>query len=416
MFELMGDEGAGQVAPIHLPNLEPEAGRDRLQWEKELLGVYAMSHPLHHVSIDLRSVVTCACNELDNRYDGKNVTMVGMIADVRQIMTKKGQRMAFVQIEDMQGQLEVVVFPRTFEEYGELLVQDSIVVVKGKAQTREGQTSLLADLIQDYVDIAKAVETEGDKYQTPLIDVAPTINGVKAVGESNGNGYDVDGVYYNEDDDIPAAEASPFQGEPPAWADTNVIPEDAGDAEAEPAQELEDPQVELLPSEPVSAAANGHTAARPEVAEPDSPAPIPARNPAEAISPDSGRSRTLQIMFRTCGDLERDKYRLKEICEYVRDPRGRDHFRLLLQTGGKTVSLAFPEDPCTINERVMTQLAKHFRVEAEVVTSHETPCWLLQSAWILIIQVLQRAPRLPPVRSPVRRFARPGGLAPPMCL
>ena len=67
MFDLMGDSAAVEAVPIRLPDIEEVKGRDRLQWEKELLGVYAMSHPLQHVSIDLKNVVTCACNELDER-------------------------------------------------------------------------------------------------------------------------------------------------------------------------------------------------------------------------------------------------------------------------------------------------------------------------------------------------------------
>ena len=61
-------------------------------------------------------MVTCGCSELDERYDGKNVMLAGMIVGVRTINTKKGDQMAFVQLEDMQGQCEVVVFPRTYAE------------------------------------------------------------------------------------------------------------------------------------------------------------------------------------------------------------------------------------------------------------------------------------------------------------
>jgi DNA polymerase III subunit alpha len=395
MFELLGNADEGQVAPIHLPNIEPESGRDRLQWEKELLGVYAMSHPLHHTSVDLRNIVSCACNELDGRFDGKNVTLVGMIADVRQIMTKKGQKMAFVQIEDMQGQCEVVVFPRTFEEHSELLVADSIVVVKGKAQTREGQTSLLADSIQNYVDIVTAVHDETDKYQTRLIDVTPTINGIKAVGEynGNGNGYDTDIDYYPGDDDLPRVEESPFHNEPPSWSEAKAdspVSEDepeekaapteahsgseTGSAQTDSSEKNEEPQAEQPAPEPVPPTANGRTGADSGIPasadKSDEPSTHANQKPVrEAPAARRTEPRTLQIMFRTCGDLDRDKYRLKELCEYVRDPRGRDHFILLLQSGGRTVTLAFPEDPCTINERVMTELAKHFRVDAEVVSA-----------------------------------------------
>ncbi len=93
MFDLIGDAGtAAEVVPISLPDVEDETSasacsRRRLPWR--------LRHepPLHHVGIDLKNVVTCACNELDARYDGKkNVTLAGMIAGVRTINTRRTSR------------------------------------------------------------------------------------------------------------------------------------------------------------------------------------------------------------------------------------------------------------------------------------------------------------------------------------
>lgn len=181
MFDMMGDSGAAiEATPIKLPEMEEAKGKDRLQWEKELLGVYAMSHPMQHISIDLGNIVTCKCGELNETHDGQNVTMAGMIAGARTIITKKGDPMAFVTLEDLGGQCDVVVFPRTYAEEKEKLIPDTVVLVKGTAQTREGQTSVLADTIQNYIEQAKAVAKDESEYQQPLIEVAPTINGLPA--------------------------------------------------------------------------------------------------------------------------------------------------------------------------------------------------------------------------------------------
>ena len=74
----------------------------------------------------------------------------------------------------------------------------------------------------------------------------------------------------------------------------------------------------------------------------------------------------LEITFRTSGDLERDKFRLKEIYDSVRDPRGRDHFVIALQASGRSHKLAFPDDPCSISDRLVSHLIKHFRVEVSI--------------------------------------------------
>jgi hypothetical protein len=79
--------------------------------------------------------------------------------------------------------------------------------------------------------------------------------------------------------------------------------------------------------------------------------------------------RVLEITFRCSGNLERDKYRLKEIHETTRDPRGRDRFFIVLKSNGHARKLAFPNDPCTISDRLLHELTKRFRLEVTVTDS-----------------------------------------------
>ena len=79
-----------------------------------------------------------------------------------------------------------------------------------------------------------------------------------------------------------------------------------------------------------------------------------------------GHARCLRITFRRSGDIDRDMFRLREIYESVRDPRGRDRFVINIESKGKPLTLAFPEDPCTINDRLTGELVKHFRVDVAV--------------------------------------------------
>jgi hypothetical protein len=76
--------------------------------------------------------------------------------------------------------------------------------------------------------------------------------------------------------------------------------------------------------------------------------------------------RTMQIVFRPSGDLDRDKYRLKQIVDTVRDPKGRDQFLIVIKGHGKTTTLAFPDDPCSISDRLRSELSKFFRVDVQV--------------------------------------------------
>jgi hypothetical protein len=76
--------------------------------------------------------------------------------------------------------------------------------------------------------------------------------------------------------------------------------------------------------------------------------------------------RRLLINFRRTGNLERDKYRLRELYETVREPKGRDAFVIRLLDNGRIVELSFPNDGCTITEKLKTELQKHFRVDYEI--------------------------------------------------
>jgi hypothetical protein len=72
------------------------------------------------------------------------------------------------------------------------------------------------------------------------------------------------------------------------------------------------------------------------------------------------------ITFRRSGNLERDKFRLREIYDLVRDAKGRDAFAIRIIDGDKSAELAFPNDACSINEHLETQLKRHFKVEISV--------------------------------------------------
>jgi DNA polymerase-3 subunit alpha len=430
IFDLMMGGGNGRqahVSPIRLPDVEEVKGREKLQWEKELLGVYSISHPLQQMNIDFKRVTTCSCAELDERHDGKGVTLAGVITNVRTINTKKGDQMAFVQIEDLQGGCEVVFFPKAYADYKEKLTVDSVVMVKGKAQTREGQTSLLADILQTHVESYVGID-ETPSLQTPLFANGAAANGAHG-SNAHGNGTVVNGANgmvmndaaapydVNDSGDMMfTGEISPFQDDIPDWAQDSSQPpgpdalvadslhraaENAGEEEVtKEVTKAEISEAEMLVAESKADAVGVSHAAppAPAILEPAAVAgarPIVegdgaqgrhklatvAASPTDAAGPTATAPRAdqpdprplrlarrqLLIIFRRSGNLERDKFRLKEIYDAVCDPRGRDAFVIRLTGAGNAAELTFPNDGCTINDRLTTELQKHFRVEIEVL-------------------------------------------------
>jgi DNA polymerase-3 subunit alpha len=128
-----------------LPQIPDVSRREVLVWEKELIGAYISEHPLSRVWADLEESITVLTGQIDETMAGQNVTVAGLVNFVRQHVTKKGDAMAFAQIEDLQGPLEVVIFPRVWEQSKELWKPEHVLIVRGKVSFRGRDPSLLVE-------------------------------------------------------------------------------------------------------------------------------------------------------------------------------------------------------------------------------------------------------------------------------
>lgn len=140
----------GLAEAIQAPDIKLEPApqkhteKERLQWERELLGLYLSAHPLDRYDAFFEEQ-TVPLASLRPEHDRKAVTVGGVISTVRQIQTKNGAKMAFVGLEDKSGEGEVVVFPSLFEEIGTRLVQDEVVKVEGKISSTDRQGNSLGE-------------------------------------------------------------------------------------------------------------------------------------------------------------------------------------------------------------------------------------------------------------------------------
>ena len=148
-FDLFEEPSGFGTADIPLPDVPDFSESQILAMEKELLGLYISGHPLASVAEAIRKVATMSVRDLSNAEDGAYATLAGVIIGRKQIIARTGQPMAFVQIEDLTGQVEVVVFPRTYQECADILARDAIVVVKGRVDVKEEGIKILADSITE---------------------------------------------------------------------------------------------------------------------------------------------------------------------------------------------------------------------------------------------------------------------------
>lgn len=132
--------------------------RERLLWEKELLGLYISQHPLDDYDNYLASK-TQPLTSFSQRDDNKPARVGGIVTAVRKITTKQGAAMAFVRLENKEGEIELIVFPRAYEQTPELWQPDNVIEVRGKvnARNRNGRPS---DEIKIMVDRARVIDLE----------------------------------------------------------------------------------------------------------------------------------------------------------------------------------------------------------------------------------------------------------------
>jgi DNA polymerase-3 subunit alpha len=116
-----------------------------LHMEKESLGLYVSEHPLTAIREQLRRKTDCALAEIERRRDGEIVTVGGLVATLKQLTTKKGEPMVFATLEDVTGSCEIVAFNSAYAHARDLLVQDRVLIVKGRVDHKQaGETKLVA--------------------------------------------------------------------------------------------------------------------------------------------------------------------------------------------------------------------------------------------------------------------------------
>ncbi|PIR47317.1 DNA polymerase III subunit alpha [Candidatus Uhrbacteria bacterium CG10_big_fil_rev_8_21_14_0_10_50_16] len=149
LFDVAPDMEVNQL----LLSPAPEVARStRLEWERELLGIYVSEHPYTAYAEALKSYVVQLC-DIEHKNDKDPVKVAGVVSVIREILTKKGDAMAFVRVANGESDIEIVVFPRTFAQHKEHIVEGRLVVVLGKVSEREGQSkSVIADSVACFAE------------------------------------------------------------------------------------------------------------------------------------------------------------------------------------------------------------------------------------------------------------------------
>ena len=140
-----------------LPEIEEWPENELLTFEKESLGFYITGHPLASCSADMERYATADTVNICEVSDGTEVTICGIVAAIKEMVTKKGDKMAFVTLEDMKGTIETVVFPETFKESSYHLKSEEPLLFKGRTDVGEDSVKLIASQVTPLKEVRETL-------------------------------------------------------------------------------------------------------------------------------------------------------------------------------------------------------------------------------------------------------------------
>ncbi len=173
--EAEGPSGLGLAFEIVIPSTEWDKTA-LLAAERDMLGLYVSDHPLFGIEHVLSRLVDCSISSLtaDEHPDGGIITIGGIVSGLQRKMTKQGNPWAIATVEDLEGSIEVLFFPQTYQQYAMSLSEDAVICVKGRLTHRDDGLNLQA--IELFLpDIGEAAQRGPVVLQLPAARCTPPV-------------------------------------------------------------------------------------------------------------------------------------------------------------------------------------------------------------------------------------------------
>ncbi len=326
--------------------------REQLRWEKELIGLYVSEHPLNQVMGTIQHLSNIQYSETLRReaetFNGRPVTVAGLVVAIRPIMTKKGDMMAVITIEDVQGNIDCVLFPRTWADSQEMVVEDKLLIIRGKADSSRGDMQIIVDNISQNFEVAMAADNPIDVW-TPDQPV-PTISEDEANDTREPDeemGIEAGGV---EAGGAPSEAYTPtYKSEPRAEAQR--APESVANVE-QLVDETQTEYVEPVPSD------------SPIVQEFHNMMVWAASSSDDEEGEPAPRPRRITITIHRSGDNDKDRRRINRVHRTLNEYPGADQFRFRVVDAVKTFVIDFPGHSTRFEGPVQAFLTEEFGPDA----------------------------------------------------
>ncbi|MFZ5902770.1 MAG: DNA polymerase III subunit alpha [Chloroflexota bacterium] len=360
----------GVAESLHLPEAPEIDRRQLLNWERELVGLYVSDHPLTPYQKTLAQMVSYFSAGLSEAAHEEKVRVAGVVESIRPYVTKTGKPMGFVTIEDMQGSIELVLFPRTWTACQPLLETGKIVLVEGKVDAQSSPPKILVDAIRTEIKMLVTADeasplsggTGGGAEVAPVmkqpVRVAEAIP-VYAAPKVSPQVIDED---WNDSDGPPPPDNFPA-GWDNEWQPTfeNAAIAARDDAPSPPVggtgggssktESAESPKPDAMIVAPVSPPVGGTEGGSPPI--------LPSLYPAVARPEDREHPpRQITVILRPSPDKDMDKRRIKTIYGTLISFHGRDRFTFQIFENGKGHLIDFPNDTTRICPEMLARLKK----------------------------------------------------------
>jgi DNA polymerase-3 subunit alpha len=362
---------SGVTEEISLPAGASIDRRELLNMERDLLGLYVSDHPLTPYMAFLQKRVTHFSGQLGEAGKKEKVCVAGMVVRVRQHQTKDGKAMGFATLEDQQGNLELVLFPRTWEKSGRLFEADRVLVVEGKVDAESGDPKILVDSVdvitEDVLKAQAALPPAPPQAARPAAS-APASPAAAQPGRAPAAAPEA--PPWDEADVPPPPDIDDWDQLPPPepehgmWEPVKSAPTPPIKAAPAPA-----PKSPVQPAAAPPAAAEG---VHMEVMEPRREPPPARVDPVTVLPPyilsptplvthaadRDDQPRMVTILLRSTGDKERDVRRLRHIHGALVSCPGKDRFAIHVFEGGRGYLLEFPNESTGAGPELMAKLIK----------------------------------------------------------
>jgi DNA polymerase-3 subunit alpha len=189
MFDLFG-----QSTPVPMPHLEISGEdvsvKEKLAWEKEMIGVYLSEHPFARYARNIDTTSITLIGQINEELSGQEVSLVGMVSAVRELSTKDHRAFCSAILEDLESNIEIMVWPKTYENTREIWQEGNFLRVQGKVKMKDEKLQVTCDAVEIYTP--DAVPKNVVSSATPVTSGFGKINGNNGNG-SNGNGKNGNG-------------------------------------------------------------------------------------------------------------------------------------------------------------------------------------------------------------------------------